>query len=307
MFISKTEEHMGNRLRIILILALVVAFAAAPVHAAPARAGDPESVVRAIFDALNAGDVKAAVANVADGGVLVLMPPEIAAPGPNVIQGKQAITDWWTFIVSDKGRFEIFDTQVDGDKVSWKAEMSGAYFDALNLDPLQAEGVGIVEDGKLKSYIWNVSKESMARLAAASNIAGNKEVVTKWLTAWEAGDDKTMATLLADDFVNNSPPFPEDKAGMIAAGVENHEQFPAGKYTIKSIMADGDMVSLYGNFTGAHTGKPLLGIPAKGAKANFDFSLLFRLEDGKIAERWAASESVTGMLVPLGFKLVPPE
>jgi predicted ester cyclase len=113
--------------------------------------------------------------------------------------------------------------------------------------------------------------------------------------------------VLATDFVNHTPPLPEARDQFIAAGVENHAQFPAGKYTIKNIVADGDMVYMYGNFEGAHTGTPFEGIKASGAKANFDFMLLFRMKDGKIAERWAVSDSVMGMLVPLGYQLVPPK
>ena len=67
------------------------------------------------------------------------------------------------------------------------------------------------------------------------------------------------------------------------------------------------MVSVFGTFEGAHTGTPFRGDPGHGAKANFDFMLLFRMEDGQIAERWAASESVTGMLLPLGYQLLPPQ
>jgi predicted ester cyclase len=50
-----------------------------------------------------------------------------------------------------------------------------------------------------------------------------------------------------------------------------------------------------------------MGIPASGAEANFDFSILLRLAEGKIAERWATADDVMGLLVPLGFKLVPPK
>ncbi len=236
-----------------------------------------------------------------------MLPPAIAAPDPNVIQGKEAISKWWTMLAADKGSFDVLDFKVDGSKVTWKASMTGDVFTNLGLEPLQAEGMGIVENGLLKSYIWNVSSESMARLAAAGALAANKDTARSWLTAWEKGDQKAMGELLAKDFVNHSPPLPEDREGFIAAGVENHEQFPTGKYTIQNLIAAGDMVSVYGHFNGAHTGKPFEGIPATGAKASFDFSLLFKMKDGKITERWATADDVMGLLVPLGFKLTPPQ
>jgi predicted ester cyclase len=298
---------MKKTLRSVLMFLVVGLLVATTVGAAaPAPAKDPEGVIGAIFDALNAGDVKLATSNVAEDAVLVLLPPAIAAPDPNVIQGKEAIGKWWTMLVADKGGFELSDFRTDGNKVSWKAAMTGAYFTDLGLEPLQAEGVGIVENGLLKSYIWNMSSESMARLEAAMALAANKEAARSWLTAWEQGDEKAMGELLAKDFVNHTPPLPEDRDAFIAAGVANHENFPTGKYTIQNLMAEGDMVSVFGHFEGAHTGTPFEGIPAKGAKASFDFSVLFRMKDGKIAERWATADDVMGLLVPLGFKLVPP-
>jgi len=289
----------------LLLVGLLVATTAGA--AAPAPDTDPEGVIRAIFGALNAGDVKLATSYLAEDAVLVLLPPAIAAPDPNVIQGKEAISKWWTFLVSDKSGFDVSGFDVEGNKVTWKAAMTGAFFTALGLAPLQAEGMGIVEDGLLKSYIWNVSSESMARLAAAAALAANKEVASNWLVAWEKGDKKGMEALLAEDFVNHTPPLPEDREGFIGAGVASFEQFPTGKYTIQSLMTEGDMVSVFGTFQGDHTGKPFEGIPATGAKANFNFALLFRIKDGQIVERWAASESVTGMLLPLGYQLVPPQ
>ena len=288
----------------LLVGLLIVTTAGA---AAPAPTTDPEGVIRAIFGALNAGDVKLATSYLAEDAVLVLLPPAIAAPDPNVIQGKEAISKWWTFLVSDEGGFDVSGFDVEGNKVTWKAAMTGAYFTALGLAPLQAEGMGIVEDGLLKSYIWNVSGESMARLAAAGALAENKSATRNWFAALEKGEEKAILELLAEDFVNHTPPMPEDRIGFAAVWVENHAIFPTGKYTIHSLVAEGDMISVFGRFEGAHSGKPFEGIAAKGTKVGFDFSVLFRMKDGKIAERWATADDVTGMLLPLGFQLLPPE
>ena len=55
-----------------------------------------------------------------------------------------------------------------------------------------------------------------------------------------------------------------------------------------------------------HDGEPFMGIPAGAAEASSDTSILLRLEEGKIAARWGTADDVMGMLVPLGFELVPP-
>ena len=94
---------------------------------------------------------------------------------------------------------------------------------------------------------------------------------------------------------------------MKAFAAEHRKQFPTGEYSISNIVAEGDLVFMYGHYEGTHDGEPFEGIPASGAEASFDWSVLLRLEDYRIAERWGTADDVMGMLVPLGFELVPPE
>jgi predicted ester cyclase len=134
----------------------------------------------------------------------------------------------------------------------------------------------------------------------------NKITAQRYLEAFEQADTQKLDRLIADDFVNHSAPLPPDKAGFIASDVAFRASFPDGKFTIQSLMAEGDSVALYGHFTGVHSGAPFMGIPAAGATASFDYSLLLRIEKGQIAERWATADDVMGLLIPLGFRLVPP-
>jgi predicted ester cyclase len=289
----------------LVLVILMTTFGAA---SAQTPSKDPEGVIRAILGALQAGDAKTAMSYITDDTVLVLLPPALAAPGPNVMQGKDAITKWWGMIAADKSVFDPSDFRVDGNKVTWHAAMNGDAFRQLGLtEPLQADGAGIVENGKLQSYIWKMTPESMARLAAAATLAANKQTATDYIKAFEQGDEAGLKKFLADDFVNHSGPLPKDKTGMIAAAVDTHAAFPNGKYTFQNVMADGDFVTVYGHFLGTHTGKPFEGVQPKGAKADFDFSVLFKLKDGKVVERWATADDIMGLLVPLGYKVVAPQ
>ena len=221
---------MRKTLRIALVFLLAAILVTSTVSAAaPTPPTDPEAVIRAIFTALNAGDVKPATSNIADDAVLVLMPPEIAAPDPNVIQGKKAITDWWTFLVSDKGGFDVTDVKVDGNKVTWKAAMTGDYFTNLGLDPLQAEGVGIVEDGKLKSYIWNMSRNPWLawlqprpgrptrRRRATGSRRGRPEIRRRW-TCCSPRTSSTARHLC-----------PRPGTGSVRRGLQSHAAVPHGQ------------------------------------------------------------------------------
>ena len=88
----------------------------------------------------------------------------------------------------------------------------------------------------------------MARLAAAEALAANKETTRNWLKAVEAGDKKAMDGLLANGFVNHTAGMPADKDGFVGVWLAMKEMFPAGKYAIDSMVADGDQVVVFGNF-----------------------------------------------------------
>lgn len=135
----------------------------------------------------------------------------------------------------------------------------------------------------------------------------NKNIVRRYQKAWEQADLTALDELIAEDFVNHSSPLPPDREGMMEFAAEHRSQFPTGTYSIQNLVAEGDLVFVYGQYQGTHDGEPFMGIPASGAEASFDYSTLLRLEDGKIAERWGTADDVMGLLVPLGFELVPPQ
>ncbi len=132
------------------------------------------------------------------------------------------------------------------------------------------------------------------------------ELVRHYLAAWEHADLVTLAELLSEDFVNHSPPLPPTRVEMLDFAAEHRRQFTTGTYTIHAMATEGDQVFVFGHYHGVHDGEPFDGIPASGTEVDFDYFILLRLTDGKIGERWGASDDVLGMLVPLGFTLLPP-
>jgi len=135
----------------------------------------------------------------------------------------------------------------------------------------------------------------------------DREMVQQYIKAWEQADAATLDALLADDFVNHSPPLPPDKAGMQTHAAEMHAAFPDGVYTIEFITAEGDLFAVYGRFQGTHSGADFMGVAASGAKADFAWSTLLRVQDGRIVERWGTADDVMGLLVPIGYQVVAPQ
>jgi steroid delta-isomerase-like uncharacterized protein len=93
---------------------------------------------------------------------------------------------------------------------------------------------------------------------------------------------------LAPDFVDHQAP-PEQPPGP--EGVRQwithlHQVCPDLQVTIEDIVADGDKVVVRNTWRGTHTG-PLFGIPATGKPFTLTGIVLWRIEGGKLRERWA--------------------
>jgi ketosteroid isomerase-like protein len=70
----------------------------------------------------------------------------------------------------------------------------------------------------------------------------NKEVVRRYNKAWEQADLMTLGELIAEDFVNHSPPLPPNRQEMLEFAVEHRSQFPTGRYTLQTLVAEDDLV-----------------------------------------------------------------
>jgi steroid delta-isomerase-like uncharacterized protein len=135
----------------------------------------------------------------------------------------------------------------------------------------------------------------------------NKAVVEQLLEAFNASDWDKVESIVADDFTNhNPPPFPgigADRAGMLAAMQGTRQGFPDARAEVLHAVADGDLVVLHDVVRGTHDGDWFGAIPATGKQAAIEFIHIFRIADGKIAERWGLVD-VAGAMQQLG--VAPP-
>ena len=76
---------------------------------------------------------------------------------------------------------------------------------------------------------------------------------------------------------------------------------PDFRTKIEDIVAEGDKVALRISWSGTHIGE-LMGIPASGKHVNVTEMQFYRIENGRIAERWVEAD-LFGMLQQMG--LVP--
>jgi predicted ester cyclase len=74
--------------------------------------------------------------------------------------------------------------------------------------------------------------------------------------------------------------------------------FPDLRWTIETMIAEGDLVAVHYTGRGTHQGD-LMGIPPTGKQATASAVLILQIEDGKIVEDWLEGDKL-GLLQQLG-------
>lgn len=108
-----------------------------------------------------------------------------------------------------------------------------------------------------------------------------------------------LSELIAKDVVNHDPLSDETLTPEEARGFEGfrrhvevaHEAFPDATVTIEDMIAEGDKVSVRFTFEGTHEGR-FGGIEPTGNRVSGSNIGFYRIEDGKIAERWLESDNL---------------
>jgi steroid delta-isomerase-like uncharacterized protein len=104
-----------------------------------------------------------------------------------------------------------------------------------------------------------------------------------------AGDLTAMRALVARDFLDHDP-LPGQPAGGEGAEyavATMHGAHPDLRFSIDDLVAESDRVTIRWTMHGTHTG-PMLGQPPSGEPVEFSAIVIFRIADGRLAERWAA-------------------
>ncbi len=135
----------------------------------------------------------------------------------------------------------------------------------------------------------------------------NKAAVEEMLDAWNRSDFDSIEGMLSPDFVNNNPPpvpgLGRDRAGMLATMRYVRQGFPDARAEILNVVAEGDKVVVHDRVRGTHEGE-FFGVPPTGRQAVWEFIHIFRLADGRIAERWGVVD-VMGLMQQLGAVPTP--
>jgi steroid delta-isomerase-like uncharacterized protein len=134
-------------------------------------------------------------------------------------------------------------------------------------------------------------QSTLSRNASASSakLEANKALIRRvFEEIIPAGDQAAMRDVMAPDFLDHDP-LPGQPAG--AAGGEYvvatmHTAHPDLRFAIDDLVAGADRVVIRWTLRGTNTG-PMLGRPPSGQPVEYAAIVIFRIANGKIAERWA--------------------
>jgi predicted ester cyclase len=119
----------------------------------------------------------------------------------------------------------------------------------------------------------------------------NKTIIHRYFEALMK--DKTDATV--DRFVSDENLKQHIRMFEVA--------FPGYQLSMEDLIVEGDKIAVRSVMTGTHQGN-LMGIPATGKQVTVPLMMIYRIDDGKIAEFWINADTL-GLLQQLGMTLAP--
>ena len=139
-----------------------------------------------------------------------------------------------------------------------------------------------------------------------TTIEENKTIVQDFIDAlFTKGDLGAVDEYLAEDFVDNTPPFGSsaDREGMRSAGAMFRAAFPDWHSDVHLLVGEGDIVVELFTASGTHKGE-VMGVAPSGHTVTLPGINIFRIVDGKIVERWGRLDDL-GFLQQLGIVNLP--
>jgi hypothetical protein len=137
----------------------------APVVQATPTATLPAATVMGMTERLNAGDLEGAMAYWADDAVVYFfgLPPT----GTEIYKGKEQFRPVFEENVASHLQWEVDIRSITGDEVNARAKTWHDFTRQLGVAPLEATEVYVIHDGKIVTYVWTLTEDSLARLKPA--------------------------------------------------------------------------------------------------------------------------------------------
>lgn len=132
----------------------------------------------------------------------------------------------------------------------------------------------------------------------ATKQESNKDLVRRYLNAFNDRDWETLSALLADDVVEHGIHAELEGIDAIKEYLQFHfEIFPDYTGEAEAVLAEGDLVTVRYSVSGTHTGE-YRDVEPTGQVAAWTGISMYRIVDGQIAEIWLEEDRL-GLLEQL--------
>ena len=133
------------------------------------------------------------------------------------------------------------------------------------------------------------------------SVEENKAIAKRWNEeVYNTGNVDVIDELAAANYIQYAQN--QDREAYKQGVIKARAAFSDGGITIEDTIAEGDKVVVRWTMHGTHIGE-FWGIPPTGKKFTMSGISIYRIEDGKIVEDWANSDTL-GMMRQLG--VIPP-
>lgn len=261
----------------IVLMAMVIIFALT--SSLYAQETDPAKVFNALADALNAGDVDAAMTLYAPDAVLNIVPPPPGSTG--TFTGLEEIRGWFEILVGMNFKCEGVEIlQVEGDKVKLILKTSSDFARGLNIAFLEYMEENIIQEGKIKSQTSTITEESAGKMQTAmANQAEKENVLTAMADALNAGDVEATMALFTDDAITKAL-FGDARPPSSAIGREQvrvfMEKLVAGNFKIQI-----EILQVFGDIVITRS-KTWMDPTIQLGIAPLEYIEIYSIQDGKI-------------------------
>lgn len=139
-----------------------------------------------------------------------------------------------------------------------------------------------------------IALSAVAQSSEDTPLSENRALIAAYFEAI-SGNEKPTA--LQEEYIADSDQALKDHIDMFEAA------FPLYELIVEDMIAEGDEVAVRATFRGTHLGE-FAGIPATEREVEIPVFLIYRIEDGLIAEHWMQAD-VMGLMQQLGALPTP--
>jgi steroid delta-isomerase-like uncharacterized protein len=113
----------------------------------------------------------------------------------------------------------------------------------------------------------------------------NKEVVRRFFDIYNAKNYEAAHQYIASNYIDHGLPQVRSVENAIEVLQSTHRSFPDIQVAIDELIEENGFVVFRGHFTGTHSGE-FVGVPASGARIDFEALEIFKVENQQITESW---------------------